>query len=171
MSAARHTCVGSTRNSKATWWIEFWAGGDTKTVVTIAVIDGMGGGIGAQIIERLRKADFQEITIIALGSNAAATQRMIAAGANRGATGENAVQVTVGSADFILGPIGIVLPNAMMGEITPAIAEAVFSTSARKFLLPVAQPHFEIIGMGSMNMSELIAETISALSGCMETFA
>ena len=151
--------------------IEIFGGRGQVTVVTIAVIDGMGGGIGAQIIERLRRDDFQDITIIALGSNAAATQRMIAAGAKRGATGENAVRVTVGSVDFILGPIGIVLPNAMMGEITPAIAEAVFTTSARKFLLPVAQPHFEIIGMGTMNMNELIAETISALSRCIETFA
>lgn len=136
---------------------------------TIAVIDGMGGGIGAQIIERLRKENFQGITIIALGSNAGATQRMIAAGADRGATGENAVRVTVASVDFILGPIGIVLPNAMMGEITPAIAEAVFNTRARKYLLPIAQPHFKIIGLGPMNMNELIGETISEISRCIKS--
>ncbi len=141
---------------------------ERSTLVRIAIIDGMGGGIGAQIIERLRKEDLPEMAIIALGSNAAATQRMIAAGADRGATGENAIRVSVGTVDFIVGPVGIVLPNAMMGEITPAVAEAVLGTRARKFLLPISQPHFEIIGVAPMNMNELIGEAISVLSRCLE---
>ena len=99
---------------------------------TIAVIDGVGGGIGAQIVERLRKEDLSGVSIVALGTNAVATQKMVNAGADQGASGENAIRVSINLADYIIGPIGIVLPNAMMGEITPAVAEAVFNSRGKK---------------------------------------
>jgi len=129
----------------------------------IAVIDGVGGGIGAQIVERLRKEDLPGISIVALGTNAVATQRMVNAGADKGASGENAVRVSIGLADYIIGPIGIVLPNAMMGEITPAMAEAVFNSRGKKLLLPLNQPHFEIVGISQKNVNDLISDAIQAL--------
>ncbi|MBI4758760.1 MAG: DUF3842 family protein, partial [Chloroflexi bacterium] len=91
----------------------------------IAVIDGMGGGIGAQIVSQLRQELSVEVEILALGTNAIATDKMMRAKASRGATGENAIRVSVNLADAILAPIGVVIPNSMMGEITPGIAEAV----------------------------------------------
>jgi hypothetical protein len=130
---------------------------------TVVVIDGVGGGIGAQIVERLRKEDLPGISIVALGTNAVATQRMVNAGADKGASGENAVCVSVGLADVIIGPIGIVLPNAMMGEITPAMAEAVSNARAKKLILPLNQPHFEIVGVSPRNVNDLIGEAILAL--------
>ena len=131
--------------------------------MTIAVIDGIGGGIGAQIVERLRKEDMRDVSILALGANAVATQRMVDAGADKGASGENAIRVSVASADYILGPIGIVLPNAMMGEITPGIAEAVFGANAKKLLLPMSQPHVVIVGMTQKNVNDLISDAIAVL--------
>mgnify|MGYP001572673167 CR=1 FL=1 len=131
--------------------------------MTIAVIDGIGGGIGAQIVERLRREAMRDVSILALGANAVATQRMVDAGADKGASGENAIRVSVTSADYILGPIGIVLPNAMMGEITPGIAEAVFGARGKKLLLPLSQPHVVIVGMAQKNVNDLISDAIAAL--------
>ena len=87
----------------------------------IAVIDGMGGGIGVQIVTQIRQELPLDVETLALGSNAVATDRMMQARANRGASGENAIRVSVNLADFVLGPIGIVIPNSMMGEITPQL--------------------------------------------------
>ena len=130
---------------------------------TVVVVDGIGGGIGAQLVERLHRELADQVSIVALGANAVATQRMVDAGADRGASGENAVCVTAPTADFILGPIGIVLPNAMMGEITPRMAEAVLSAGGRKLLLPLSQPHVTIVGISPKNVSDLIGEAIHLL--------
>jgi hypothetical protein len=131
--------------------------------LTIVVIDGVGGGIGAQIVQRLRKESRREMSLIALGTNAVATQRMVEAGADRGASGENAIRVSVGEADFIVGPIGVVLPNAMMGEVTPVIAAAVLAARGKKLLLPLNQPHITIVGMAQKNVTDLISEAIAEL--------
>ncbi len=136
--------------------------------VTFAVIDGMGGGIGAQLIERLRKEGLGDATIVALGANAVATQRMIAAGAHRGATGENAICFSVRTADFILGPIGIVLANSMMGEITPLMAEAVSSSPCLKLLLPLSQSQILIAGTVQKNVNDLVTDLMSALKERLE---
>ena len=129
----------------------------------IAVIDGMGGGIGAQIVAQLRQEIKNDAEIIALGTNAAATDRMVRAGADRGASGENAIRVSASAADIILGPIGIVIPDAMMGEVTGVIAQAVFSSKAEKFLIPLVQQHFTIIGCESKPMAGLIAQAAQAV--------
>lgn len=113
----------------------------------IVVIDGMGGGIGAQLVSQLSSQAVAGTEIVCIGANAWATQSMVKAGASRGATGENAVKVMAQSADIIAGPVGIVIPNALMGEITPLMAEAIASSNARKVLVPVNQGHFEIVGM------------------------
>jgi hypothetical protein len=129
----------------------------------IAVVDGMGGGIGAQLVERIKKEKLAGATLIVLGSNAVATQRMIEAGADRGASGENAIRTSIALADFIVGPIGIVLANAMMGEISPAIAEAILSARGKKLLLPLAQSHVAFVGLAQKNLGELIAEAVESL--------
>jgi hypothetical protein len=135
----------------------------------IAVVDGMGGGIGVQLVERIKKEKLGGATLIALGSNAVATQRMIEAGADRGASGENAIRTSIALADFIVGPIGIVLANAMMGEISPAIAEAILSARGKKLLLPLAQSHVVFVGLAQKNLGELIAETVESLVKASKT--
>ena len=129
----------------------------------IAVIDGLGGGLGCQLIEELEKEFSDQIQIMALGTNAQATSRMIQAGAQSGATGENAVKVNCSKVDFILGPLGITIPNSMMGEISPQIAEAVADSRARKILLGIKQPHVEIVGTGEKSISEMIDEIIKKI--------
>jgi hypothetical protein len=131
---------------------------------TVVVVDGMGGGIGAQIIARLRKDGISGVSILALGTNAVAVQRMVDAGADRGASGENAFRVTLSRADYILGPLGIALPDAMMGEVTAAMAAAVMSSPARKLLLPLSQPHLEIVGLAQRNVADLVSDICSELS-------
>ena len=130
----------------------------------IAVIDGMGGGMGVQLATLLSAQLASKAEIIALGTNALATNNMVRAGAHKGATGENAVVVSVRKADIVTGPIGIVIPNAMMGEITPKIAEAVASCDAKKILLPVSQNHVEIIGMESRPLATIIKEAVFRIS-------
>ncbi len=125
--------------------------------MTVAVIDGMGGGIGAEIINLIKKEIKEGLTIMALGTNASATERMMQAKPNRGATGENAIRISVRDADYIIGPIGIAFPNSMMGEITPAMAEAVSLSHARKILLPVMQSHYIIPGLEERPLNELMA--------------
>lgn len=124
----------------------------------IVFIDGMGGGLVAQVISHVLGRLPADTELIGLGTNALATAAMLKAGLKRGATGENAVCVTAQTADIIVGPIGIVLPNAMLGEVTPRMAEAVASSSARKLLLPVSQNHFEIIGMENKSIGALVKE-------------
>jgi len=134
----------------------------------IAVIDGMGGGIGAQIVTQLREELPLDVEILALGTNAIATQKMMRARANRGASGENAIRVSIGQVDFILAPIGVVAPNSMMGEVTPGIAEAVAGAPARKLLLPINQPHFEIVGIDWKALTKQISAAIEIIGQALE---
>ncbi len=126
----------------------------------IMVMDGQGGGIGSTIIKRVRDKMGDEIEIIAIGTNSVATSRMMKAGANRGATGENAVKINSQKADIIVGPIGIVLANAMMGEVTPSMAEAVSSSGAPKYLLPLTQEKVKLMGMSDEPLPHLVDELI-----------
>ncbi len=126
----------------------------------ICVIDGQGGGIGSTIIKKLKEAYDETVEIIALGTNAIATTQMLKARANRGATGENAIVQTVAKADVVIGPLGIVLAHAMMGEVTPRIAEAIASCDAPKLLLPLTQEPVEIIGLTPNPLPRLIEEMI-----------
>jgi hypothetical protein len=127
-----------------------------KKKKSIAVIDGQGGGIGSVIIKRLREALGEEIEVIALGTNAMATGAMLKAGANRGASGENAIVQTVTLVDLIVGAMGVVLANSMMGELTPRIAEAIASSRAVKYLLPLRTPEIEIIGAPKEPLPHLV---------------
>ena len=128
--------------------------------VKIAVIDGQGGGIGSVLIKRMREVFQERVEIIALGTNAIAAAQMMKAGANKGATGENAIVVTVRKVDFIVGPIAIVLADAMMGEMTPAMAAAVASSPARKFLLPLTQEAVEVVGVVPEPLPHLVEHLV-----------
>ncbi|MFH1980469.1 MAG: DUF3842 family protein [Pseudomonadota bacterium] len=138
------------------------------TVKTVCVIDGQGGGIGSAIIKRLNAEYGQRIEIIALGTNAIATAQMLKAKANRGASGENAIVQTAARADVIIGPLGIIMAHAMMGEVTPRMAEAVSGSSARKLLLPLSQEKIDIIGVAAAPLPHLIEELIEKhLNHCL----
>ncbi|CAD7837572.1 MAG: hypothetical protein [Olavius algarvensis Delta 4 endosymbiont] len=122
----------------------------------ICVIDGQGGGIGSAIIKPLTAAAGGSIEIVALGTNAIATAQMLKARANRGASGENAIVCTVPTADIIIGPVSIIMANAMMGELTPAMARAIATSPARKLLLPLSQENIEIVGLVQAPLPHLI---------------
>jgi len=113
----------------------------------ICVIDGQGGGIGATLIKYLKEAYGESIELIGLGTNAIATAQMLKSGANRGASGENAICRTVTDADCIIGPISVTWPNAMLGEVTPKMSEAIMSCGAVKILLPLTQEKVVIVGV------------------------
>lgn len=122
----------------------------------ICVIDGQGGGIGAAIIKGLKKKYGESFEILALGTNAIATSQMLKAGANRAATGENPVARNVPTADLILGPVAITWPNAMMGEVTPRMAEAIISSPAPKLLLPLHQEPIFLVGASKEPLPHLV---------------
>jgi hypothetical protein len=122
----------------------------------ICVIDGMGGGIGSALIKKIITAFQQRVDVIALGTNAIATAQMMKAGANRGASGENAIVVTVPGVDVIIGSISIVLANSMMGEMTPGMAAAVANSPAPKVLLPLSQEAVEIVGVSKEPLPHLV---------------
>lgn len=126
----------------------------------VVIIDGMGAGIGSQLITRLKGVIDTGTEIIALGTNAIAADRMIKAGAHRGASGENAIKVSVAEGDFIMGPIGIVIGNSMMGEITPAAAEAILAAKGERILLPLQNEHFFIAGLEPIPLAKMIDRAI-----------
>ena len=115
----------------------------------IAVIDGQGGGIGKHITEKLRRAIGEDSEIIALGTNALATAAMVKAGANDGATGENAIVCTAARVDVIVGPISVLLANSMYGEVTPKMVCAIGGSDAKKIFLPLNRNNVEIVGASS----------------------
>ena len=122
----------------------------------ICVIDGQGGGIGAAIIKRLKAAFGETVEIIALGTNAIATAQMLKAKANRGASGENAITRTIQEADIVIGPTGIIMAHALMGEVSPKIAAAIAGCRARKLLIPLSQENMEIVGMAQDPLPHLL---------------
>jgi len=128
----------------------------------ILVVDGQGGGIGRQIIEgiRLRMPDAD---VTAVGTNSIATSVMMKAGANRAGTGENAVLVNCRTADIIIGPLGIVIADSMMGEISPAMAAAIGQSAATRLLLPMNMCHNVIVGTANVPIKTLVTQTIDEL--------
>ena len=123
----------------------------------ILIIDGQSGRLGAQIIEGLKKVGLPDgHQIVAVGTNALATSGMINAGADQGATGENAVIVQCRTADVIAGPLGITLADAMLGEITPAMATAVGASNAARVLIPSDRCATYVIGVTPMTRKQQI---------------
>ena len=140
-----------------------------KRKKSIAVIDGQGGGIGSAMIKRLREDLAEQVEIIGLGTNAMATGAMLKGGANKGASGENAIVQTVKTVDIIIGTTGIVLANSMMGELTPKMAEAIASSPAMKCLLPLKMPEVEIIGGPKEPLPHLIDQLVKRIKEIITT--
>ena len=115
-------------------------------MIRIAVIDGQGGRIGTTIIKRIREVYSERSEVWALGTNAIATAQMLRAGANKGATGENAIRHSVAQVDVIIGPISVLISNSMMGEMTPAMVQSIGESKAAKLLLPLTQEPVVIVG-------------------------
>ncbi len=130
--------------------------------LSILVIDGQGGRIGKQLIEGIR-ASLPEAELLAVGTNSVATSAMMKAGADRGATGENATIVNCRSADIIVGPLGVVVADSMMGEISPAMAAAVGQSSAKKLFIPINMCRSIVVGASGIPIKELIQEAIEEI--------
>ncbi len=129
-------------------------------MIIIAVIDGQGGGIGSLIVKRLRGEFRDTIEIVALGTNAVATTSMMKSGADKGASGENAISWNTGRVTIITGPLSIMVPNAMLGELTPKMAESISSSPAKKILLPLNQEQIDIVGVVKEPLPHLIESFI-----------
>jgi len=136
--------------------------------VRLMVIDGQGGGIGSTIIRGLRESIGNELEIIALGTNSIATSRMMKAGANKGATGENAVVRTIRIVDVVIGPLSVVMANSMMGELTPKMAAAVSSREVKKLLIPLTQENVEIVGGVGEPLPHLVARVVETIKEMKE---
>jgi hypothetical protein len=127
------------------------------------VMDGQGGGIGSAIIKGLRKDIPDGLEILALGTNSIATSRMMKAGANRGSTGENAIVHTCPRADVIIGPLAIFMANAMMGEVTPRMSEAICSSEAEKVLIPLTQEKVMLVGITDEPLPHLVEHAVKII--------
>ena len=132
----------------------------------IVVIDGQGGRIGKNVIEQI-KAGHKDLELYAIGTNTMATSAMLKAGADFGATGENAVLVNTADADIVIGPVGIVFANALLGEITPAIATAVGASRAFKILIPVNRCNHYIVGCAENSLGEYIRIAVNKLESIL----
>ena len=128
----------------------------------VLIIDGQGGKLGALIVESIVKEKL-DCEIYAVGTNVLATSAMLKAGADNAATGENSVKVLSGDADVIIGPIGITVADALLGEVTPVMATAVGQSKAVKLLLPVSHCNNKIIGVKNLSMNDMVKETVEAL--------
>ena len=130
--------------------------------MTILVIDAQGGGIGRQLITAI-KQDIPAARVIAVGTNSAATTAMLKAGADEAATGENSVIVGCRRADIIVGPIGIVIADSMLGEVTPKMALAVSQSSAKRILIPFNHCDNRIVGISDFSTGTLIQSAIEEI--------
>lgn len=127
----------------------------------IAVVDGQGGGIGTTVIRKIKEIYGEQTEVWALGTNAIATAQMMKAGANRGATGENAIRYCAGQVDIIIGPVSILLANAMMGEVTPLMVQAIGESRAPKLLLPLTQEAIAVVGAAREPLPHMVDRLVS----------
>lgn len=128
----------------------------------IVIIDGQGGRLGKLLVESVR-THMPQASIYAIGTNALATAAMLKAGADFGATGENPVIRAVADADGVLGPVGIVVANAILGEVTPAMAQAVGSCRGKKYLVPMNSCGVIVAGVSEKSLSAYVADAVEAL--------
>ena len=130
--------------------------------MNILVMDAQGGGIGKQVVTAVRTR-FPDVTITAVGTNAAATTAMLRAGADEGATGENAAVVCCRRVDVIIGPVGNVIADALLGEVTPRMAVAVGQSAAKRILIPVNHCTNFIAGVADLSVGRLVDSVVAEL--------
>lgn len=133
----------------------------------ILVMDGQGGQLGSQIVKELL-LKYPDIRITAVGTNAMATAAMMKAGAAKGATGENPVIVACRKADVIIGPIGIVIADSLLGEVTPAMAVAVGQADAVRILIPMNKCENLVAGVSNLSTSALIQDAVAKAGACLK---
>jgi len=134
----------------------------TLQTPVILVIDAQGGGLGRQLITSIRR-ELEHVKILAVGTNSIATTAMLKAGADEAATGENSVVVACRKAQIIIGPIGMVIANAMLGEITPAMALAIADADAKRIMIPFTSCDNYIAGVSDSNTGKLIQDALAQL--------
>lgn len=135
--------------------------------MNILVIDGQGGQLGGQLIKSL-KANFEDVTIMAVGTNATATSTMLKSGADQAATGENPVMVACRKADVIIGPIGIVIADSLFGEITSQMAVAVGRADAVRILLPVNKCDNLVAGIQDVSTAKILEDVVLKVKNILE---
>ena len=128
----------------------------------VLIIDGQGGGLGRQLVTAVKEYD-QDIEVLAVGTNSAATNAMLKAGADQAATGENSVVVASERVDVIMGPVGIVIADSMLGEITPRMAVAVGQSRAKRTLIPVNLCDNIVVGVSDASMGKNVQNAIESL--------
>ena len=133
----------------------------------VLVIDGQGGGLGRQLVAAV-KAGYPGVEVLAVGTNSAATGAMLKAGADMAATGENSVEVACRKADVIMGPVGIVIADSMLGEITPRMAAAVGQSQAGRILIPVNMCDNIVVGIADLPMTKKVESAVEALADFMK---
>ena len=130
--------------------------------MNILIIDGQGGGIGRQLVAALR-AEVPDALLTAVGTNGTATAAMLKSGAQQGATGENAVVVACRTADLIIGPIGMVVADSLLGEVTPRMAKAVARSRAKRILIPLNLCDNIVVGVPELALGRLIQEAVERI--------
>lgn len=134
----------------------------------VVVIDGQGGGLGKQVISALKGKYNDTILVVAIGTNAVATQAMLKAGADISATGENPLKVNVKDADVIIGPVGIVIANSLFGEVTPKMAKAVGKSRAKRLLIPVNLCSNIVIGVNNTSIATMVNGVLFEMDKLMQ---
>ncbi len=132
----------------------------------ILILDGQGGKLGSQLVKTIL-ARFPQADLTAVGTNAAATSAMVKAGAKKAATGENPVLVACRQADVILGPIGMVIADSLLGEITPAMAAAIGQAPGVRILIPVNRCDNLVAGVGTPSLTTLLEDAVEKLAALM----
>ena len=135
--------------------------------MTILVIDGQGGKLGRQLVKAVSER-FPQAELIAVGTNSAATANMLKGGAQRGATGENSVLVACRRADIIVGPVGIVVADSLLGEVTPAMAAAVGQSQAVRILVPINRCETLVAGVAGLPTSRLLEDAMDKIQTVLE---
>ena len=134
----------------------------------VVVIDGQGGGLGKQVISALKGKYNDAISVVAIGTNAVATQAMLKAGADISATGENPLKVNAKDADVIIGPVGIVIANSLFGEVTPKMAKAVGKSRAKRLLIPVNLCSNIVIGVNNTSIATMVNGVLFEMDKLMQ---
>lgn len=135
--------------------------------MVIMVVDGQGGGVGRAIIERIKPVLTEEHQLVAVGTNSIATSAMLKAGAVNIATGENAIKYNAERADIIIGSVGIISANAMFGELSPSMANAISQSEAMKILIPLKRCGLYVVGVNTDSMPKMIDEAIEVALECI----